>query len=70
MNTNMGKTDRIVRVIVGLALVVAPLLDFMGTGSNTIVAYGMLAVGVVLAITGLVGVCPIYRMLGIRTTKP
>ena len=58
MTRNEGTVDRVLRVIVGLAIL---SLAFVGPKS----AWGY--VGLIPLITGLVGTCPIYMMLGIRT---
>lgn len=57
---NEGTVDRAVRVVVGIVL-----LAMVWVGPQT--AFGWL--GVVPLATGLVGYCPLYRLLGIRTTK-
>ena len=62
---NVGSLDKIVRIVAGLALVVIALLKL--DGSATLVA---LAVGVVLIVTAVINFCPLYRILGLRTTKP
>lgn len=67
MNTNVGTVDRALRLIIGVALIVAPLLNLMGLGANTMVAYALMAVGVILTLTSVFGVCPLYRLLGIKT---
>ena len=58
MTRNEGTVDRVLRVIVGLAIL---SLAFVGPKS----AWGY--VGLIPLITGLVGTCPIYMILGIRT---
>lgn len=58
MEKNEGTTDRVLRVIVGLVLL---SLVFVGPQS----LWGL--IGIVPLITGLVGVCPVYTVLGIRT---
>ena len=55
---NAGKADRIVRVVVGLALIAYGLL-----AQNYIVA----AIGAVPLITGAVGFCPLYPLFKINT---
>jgi hypothetical protein len=55
---NEGKIDRIVRVILGAALIA---LVFVGPQT----AWGW--VGVVPLFTGLVGNCPVYSLFGINT---
>ncbi len=57
-----GLADRVVRTVVGLA---ALLLGLQQGGSAAgYVLYGLAAVGLV---TGLVGRCPLYAVLGIQT---
>ena len=60
MPNNEGMLDRAVRIVIGIALV---LLVFIGPKT----AWGWL--GVVPLLTGLVGHCPIYRVLGTSTCK-
>ncbi len=67
MSANVGKIDRVLRLVIGAALIVAPLINFMGLGVNAIAAYAMIAVGGVLFLTAVVGVCPLYRLIGIAT---
>ena len=62
MNRNEGMLDRIVRVVAGLALIASPL-GLYGPDYATI--WGL--IGVLPLVTGLVGVCPAYSLVGIRT---
>jgi hypothetical protein len=55
---NEGTIDRVLRVALGLAVL---SLVFMGPES----AWGW--VGLVPLVTGLIGVCPVYSILGINT---
>ena len=55
---NVGKTDRIIRVILGVLLIG----NFFFALQHPI---GWL--GVILVLTGLAGVCPVYSLLGINT---
>jgi hypothetical protein len=67
MAANVGTVDRALRLLVGAALVVAPLLNIMGLGASSLVAYSLIAVGGILALTAVFGMCPIYSVLGINT---
>lgn len=58
MKANVGTLDRIVRIVVGIALIAAAATGTLGAW-----AY----VGVVPLLTGLARVCPLYSVLGIRT---
>lgn len=55
---NEHKVERVVRVVLGLAL-----LSIVFVGPQTL--WGL--VGIVLLVTGLTGVCPLYSVLGIST---
>lgn len=59
MELNQGTIDRAIRIGLGVGLIA---IVFFGP---TTVAYGV--VGIVLLVTGLFGVCPLYRLLGVRT---
>ncbi len=65
MKTNMGKTDRIIRIIVGLVLIA---LYFTNIISGTIGIVALVIAGMFI-ITSLVGNCPPYSLLGINTCK-
>ena len=57
---NIGNLDRALRVVLGLALLALAV-------SGSIGVWGYL--GIVLLLTGAVAFCPVYRLLGIRTTS-
>lgn len=67
MVSNVGTFDRALRFLIGAALIVAPLLNFMGLEANTVIAYVMMAVGGILVLTAVFGTCPIYSLLGLNT---
>jgi len=58
MGKNVGTVDRILRVVVGLGL-----LSLTVIGPQT--PWGW--VGLVPLVTALVGFCPAYKILGIKT---
>lgn len=58
MKTNEGTLDRLLRMAVGLLLLVLTI-------TNTIGPWGW--IGLVPLLTGLVGWCPLYALLGINT---
>jgi hypothetical protein len=68
MRTNMGMIDR------GILLIVAAALLYGAFGGAAILAAGALhwiaiAVAAVFILTSLVGNCPLYSILGIRTCR-
>jgi len=58
MKRNEGNLDRVLRVVLGLVL-----LSLVFVGPQT--AWGW--VGIIPLATGLVGFCPLYRILGLNT---
>jgi len=63
MSKNIGSVDRILRVIIGLALIAFAIpLGFPNVGWNWV---GW--IGVVPLLTAIVGTCPAYSMFGIKT---
>lgn len=59
--TNEGTIDRALRVIVGIALLAAFFMYPEASWRNWTL------IGVVPLLTGLLGTCPIYSMLGMST---
>ncbi|MEM5947345.1 DUF2892 domain-containing protein [Spirochaetia bacterium 38H-sp] len=65
MEKNVGKVDRIIRVILGIVLIVLGLvLQLSGQGF-----WWLALIGAVLLITGLVSFCGLYKIFGISTCK-
>lgn len=59
--TNEGEIDRIVRVVLGALLILGYFMN--GDG-----AYSWLyLLGIIPLVTGMIGSCPIYTILGINT---
>jgi fatty acid desaturase len=65
MKMNEGPVDRIIRVIVGIALIALGLLG-VATGVWMWVAY---ILGAILLLTGIVGFCPLYTLFKLNTAK-
>ena len=62
---NWLECDRIIRVIVGVALL-ALYFTSIATGALGIV---FIVLGVLAVLTGAVGLCPLYALLKINTNK-
>lgn len=63
---NEGTADRAVRGLLGVVLLAVAWFA-LGLGSGALLGILVGLVGAVLLVTGLVGFCPAYRLLGIRT---
>jgi hypothetical protein len=65
MKTNMGTADRLIRVLVVVAIAA---LYFAGKiGGTLAIVLGVVAV--VFLLTSLIGVCPAYLPFGLSTCK-
>lgn len=58
MTKNVGGIDRIIRIVVGAALIAAAAMGAVGVWGY---------IGVVPLLTGLMGWCPPYALLGFNT---
>lgn len=58
MTANIGSTDRLLRIVVGLLLIA-----LAATGNLGVWAY----IGVVPLVTGLFRFCPAYRLFGLSS---
>ncbi|PCD77671.1 YgaP family membrane protein [Pseudothioclava arenosa] len=61
LKNNVGGIDRILRIVVGLALLVG---FFLNADAAYRWAY---LIGIVPLLTGLLGTCPLYSIIGLST---
>lgn len=63
MTRNVGGIDRILRIVIGLALILGFVL-------NAEASYRWLyLIGLVPLLTGVFGTCPLYSLLGVNTCR-
>jgi hypothetical protein len=65
MKTNESNLDRIIRIIVGLVLGV---LFFTGAVTG-VLGIIFIVLSVLTLVTGIIGFCPLYALLKIKTNK-
>jgi membrane protein implicated in regulation of membrane protease activity len=58
MTRNVGRTDRILRVVVGLGLIALVFI-----GPKTSLGW----IGIIPLVTGMIGNCPVYSLFGFST---
>jgi hypothetical protein len=58
MKLNVGSADRALRIVAGVVLIALTLLNSIGP-------WGW--IGLLPLVTGLLGVCPAYSLLGLNT---
>ncbi|NND90101.1 MAG: DUF2892 domain-containing protein [Granulosicoccus sp.] len=69
MTRNVGSTDRIARLLVGIVLLGLAFFSGMplfaaGLGKAVAVLVGLILLG-----TAMMNFCPLYRLLGVNTCK-
>jgi len=65
MKVNESGTDRILRVVVGVILVLLYVFGVVGSTLGLVLT----VVGAVALVTGLTGFCPLYAILKVKTLK-
>ncbi len=65
MKSNMGSTDRIIRLIVAVVVLILFMTDVI---SGTL-GWVLIAVAAVFTLTSMINFCPLYTVLGITTKK-
>jgi hypothetical protein len=65
MKPNEGTTDRLIRLIWGVVLIIIgwPVLN------NNTLGIILDIIGVILLVTGITGFCTVYKILGINTLR-
>ncbi|MGB0497621.1 MAG: YgaP family membrane protein [Rubricella sp.] len=64
---HVGRTDRMLRLAVAVILIGFALICPFAAGLGPVVQLGSGAVGLILGATAIVGWCPIYRLIGVKT---
>jgi hypothetical protein len=60
---NVGMIDRVIRLVAGIVLIGAFALNMIAAPWS----YLAILLGVIALVTGVVGTCPLYSILGINT---
>ena len=58
MKNNVGKVDRVIRIVLGILLV-----GNVFVGLTSPIGW----IGIILLVTGIFGICPVYSLLGFNT---
>ena len=64
-NLNVASWDRILRVLLGIVLIYLGWSGVVSGSAGTV----LVVLGLVPLLTGLVGFCPLYALLRIRTNR-
>ena len=66
MTCNVGKMERSIRIGVGILAISVALF----TGLSSAIAGTFVVIGAILLLTGAVGFCPLFTLLGFNTCSP
>jgi hypothetical protein len=64
MKKNVGTIDKVVRIVFAIAVIALFLTNII----SGVLGIMLLAVSAILVITSILGVCPLYIILGLNTT--
>lgn len=67
MNINVGKTDRIVRAILGLVLIALPFTNLLPILTTGWAAALSIILGLVMLTVAVIRICPIYSIFGLSS---
>lgn len=65
MKKNMGPTDKIIRVLIAICIAILYLTKVI-TGTLALI---LLAFAIIFMITSFISFCPLYALLGIKSSK-
>jgi hypothetical protein len=60
---NVGMIDRVIRIVIGIMLLAAALLNLVSAPFSYIV----ILLGIIALITSIFGTCPMYSAIGMNT---
>jgi len=69
MTANVGAIDRVLRAVLGLALLYLAFFSAQPLFAEPLYKYGAAVIGGVVLLTSAMKICPLYSLLGIKTCK-
>lgn len=70
--TNLGTTERVIRILLGGTLAAWAVVRFVSSGwwLSQVADVALIALGLDFVVTGIRGYCPLYKRLGWSTARP
>ena len=68
MMNNIGLVDKIIRLIVGAILIAPPFVTRVYLFPTSVITIASVVTGALIMATALINVCPLYRVVGVRTS--
>lgn len=69
MIANVGNLDRVVRLVLGVALIAVALLSGWVVFDGVALKYGTIVLGIVMLATATIRFCPLYTVLRVKTCR-
>ncbi|MCX7567461.1 DUF2892 domain-containing protein [Sulfitobacter sp. F26169L] len=69
MTANIGNIDRIIRIVLGIVLLLAPFVTGWAIFASTTATVISVILGIVMLATSAMRFCLLYRIFGIRTCQ-
>lgn len=69
MAVNVGKVDRVIRMILGIILLIVPFATNWSFAQSTIGMVVCIIIGIVMIATSSMRFCPLYKIFGIQTCQ-
>ena len=69
MRANVGKIDRLLRFLLGIAFIAAPFISSIDLFQSTVGMVVGIGVGAIMVVTSVTGFCPLYRIFGLRSSR-
>ena len=66
MKKNVGSIDKIARIVIAI---IAGYFAYNGGFEASWISYALYAVSGIMLLTAIIGTCPIYSIIGIKTNK-
>jgi hypothetical protein len=65
MKKNVGKIDKVIRIVFAIAVITLFLTNVI----SGVLGMVLLAVSAILVITSIVGICPLYIVMGLNSVE-
>jgi hypothetical protein len=65
MKKNIGTIDKVIRIVFAIAVITLFLTNII----SGVLGVVLIAVSAILVITSMLGVCPLYMILGLNTAE-
>lgn len=69
MTINVGTIDRVLRAVVGVALLYLAYFSGLPAFDGAVVKYGAVIIGVVMLAVATLRICPVYALFGVKTCR-